>query len=98
MGGGGLRGLESFARRIQVFLQPRQAASEFAGAHACGSVVAGRSVCSAGQAGVLVRGMGRAVAGLLFAALRRGVAGEMEQADGQKRLSGVALGHALREL
>ena len=85
MGGGGLCGVECFARRVPVLLQPRSSAPAFARLDACRSMVAGRSLCSAGQAGILVRGVGRSFAGLLLATMRRGVADDMEPADGQKK-------------
>lgn len=44
MGGGGVRSVESFARRIQVLLQQRQAASAFARRNACRSLGAGQSI------------------------------------------------------
>ena len=39
--------------------------------------------------------MGRVIAGVLFATMKRGAAVETEPADGQKPLSGAALGYAL---
>ncbi len=49
------------------------------------------------QAGNLVRGVGWVVAGLLLATMKRCAAGETEQADEQKRLSGARLNQAMLE-
>lgn len=80
MGGGGVRDAERFARRIPALVQPHSPASAFAGLDASGGLGGRESIRSEDQGRILVRGMGRAVAGLLSATVQR-----HQQKNGNKR-------------